>query len=333
MKERILSGTPVKEDESFINILRPKTLDEFIGQEEIKERIRISIEAAKIRKEPLEHVLLFGPPGLGKTTLAHIIANELNSKIITASGPNIEKAADLMGILTHLEKGQVFFIDEIHRLPVQVEEYLYPAIEDFKVDLILGKGSASDVLTFNLNRFTLIGATTRAGNISNALRERFGFHYHLDYYRLNEMERIVERSARILGLELENSAIEHIAKTSRYTPRIANRILKRIRDYALVKNVKVITKEFCIEVLNLEGIDENGLDELDRKYLKTIVEKYSGGPVGIDTISASINEDPLTIEDVIEPYLIMMGLINRTPKGRIITKTGLELFGIKRELF
>jgi len=306
-------------EEEFEYSLRPQRLSEYVGQEKIKDNLVIFIEAAKGREEPIEHLLLYGPPGLGKTTLANIVAKEMGVNIRTTSGPAIERAGDLVSILTNLSKGDILFIDEIHRLNRSVEEILYPAMEDFCVDIILGKGPSAKTMRINVPKFTLIGATTKAGSLSSPLRDRFGAIHRLEFYNEKELAKIIERAAAILEVKIDNGGILEIAKRSRRTPRIANRILKRVRDYAQVKYDGKITKEVADQAIDHLDIDEIGLDKNDRTYLETIVNKFGGGPVGLDTIAASIAEDRDTIEDVIEPYLLQLGFINRTPKGRIVT--------------
>lgn len=312
---------PIDEEEKTVETtLRPRFLDEFIGQGKLKETLRIFITAAKKRKEPLDHVLFFGPPGLGKTTLAYIIANELGVGIKATSGPAIEKKDDLAAILTDLQPGQILFIDEIHRLNRVVEECLYPALEEYKIDILIGHGPTAKAIKLNLPPFTLIGATTRAGMIASPLHSRFGIVQRLDFYTEEEMYQIVLRSAKILNIPIQEEAALEIAKRSRFTPRIANRILRRIRDYAEVKGNGVISKKITKEALQFFEIDELGLDNTDRKILSTIIEKFSSGPVGINALSVALGEDSETIEDIYEPFLIRIGFINRTPKGRVVTK-------------
>lgn len=303
------------EEENNLN-LRPKRLSEYIGQEKIVETLKIAIEAALQRKEPLDHVLFNGPPGLGKTTLAHIIASEMGTRIITSSGPALEKGGDLMGILTHMEKGDVFFIDEIHRIPKVVEEFLYPAMEDFAVDFIFDKGVHARTHRYRLEPFTLIGATTRAGLLSSPLRERFGITRDLDFYNEKDLVRIVKRSSAILEITTEEEGAYEIARRARGTPRVANRLLKRVRDYAQVRAEGKITKEVAMEALALEGIDEDGLGETDRKLLKTIILNYKGGPVGIEAIASTLQVESDVLLDVVEPYLLKSGFVIRTSQGR-----------------
>jgi len=329
MEERLISPV-LKEDEVDLDTsLRPKYLSEFIGQSRIKEKLDIFIKAAKKRREPLDHILFSGPPGLGKTTLAQIISNEMGSNIRITSGPVLERAGDLASILTGLKEFDILFIDEIHRLNRVVEEVLYSAMEDFALDIIIGKGPAARSIRLTLPRFTLIGATTRAGLLTSPLRDRFGLAIQMDYYTVSELKEIIERSARILKVEIEDDAALEIAKRSRGTPRIANRLLRRVRDYAEVKEKGTITLEVAKKALDFLEIDEMGLDVLDRKMILTIIEKFSGGPVGIDTISAVISEEKDTIEEVYEPYLMKIGFLTRTPRGRVVTKNAYEHFGIK----
>jgi len=317
------------EEEEFENTLRPKCFDEYIGQVQIKENLSIFIEAAKKRGEPIEHVMLYGPPGLGKTTLAHIIAGETGVGIKVTSGPAIERAGDLASILTNLNNGDILFIDEIHRLNRNIEEVLYPAMEDFAIDLILGKGPSAKTMRLNLPRFTLVGATTKIGSLSSPLRDRFGAVHRLEFYTLEEVAEIIRRAASILKVKIDDAGIIEIAKRSRKTPRIANRILKRVRDYAEVKHKGSVDQKIASEALKKIDIDELGLDRNDREYLSCIITKFNGGPVGLDTICASISEDHDTVEDVIEPYLLQLGFIDRTPKGRTATPAAYKHMGIK----
>ena len=316
-EDRIITSTMKNEDVDVENSLRPKSLDDYLGQEKAKEQLKIFIEAAKSRNEQLDHVLLYGPPGLGKTTLASIIANEMGVNLRITSGPAIERAGDLAAILTNLNENDVLFIDEIHRINRSVEEVLYSAMEDFCLDIIIGKGPSARSIRLDLPKFTLIGATTRAGMLTNPLRDRFGVICKLDYYTVDELAKIVSRSSEILGAEIQIGGATEIARRSRGTPRIANRLLKRVRDYAQVRADGNITDDVANKALELLGVDSLGLDYVDEKLLMTIIEKFRGGPVGLDTLAASIGEDRNTIEDVYEPYLLQLGFINRGPRGRI----------------
>ncbi|MGL4913368.1 MAG: Holliday junction branch migration DNA helicase RuvB [Romboutsia sp.] len=316
-ENRIITSTMQNDDVDIENSLRPKTLDDYLGQEKVKEQLKIFIEAAKSRNEPLDHVLLYGPPGLGKTTLSSIIANEMGVNLRITSGPAIERAGDLAAILTNLNENDVLFIDEIHRINRSVEEVLYPAMEDYCLDIIIGKGPSARSIRLDLPKFTLIGATTRAGMLTNPLRDRFGVICKLDYYTVDELAQIVIRSAEILGAQIQIGGATEIARRSRGTPRIANRLLKRVRDYAQVRADGDITNEVADKALELLGVDSLGLDYVDEKLLMTIIEKFRGGPVGLDTLAASIGEDRNTIEDVYEPYLLQLGFLNRGPRGRI----------------
>ena len=328
-KRRIISTVASEEDIRNDDTLRPRLLNDYIGQKKAKEMMKVYIEAAKGRKEPLDHVLLYGPPGLGKTTLAGIIANEMGVHIKITSGPAIEKPGDVAAILNNLKEGDVLFVDEIHRLNRQVEEVLYPAMEDFAIDVVIGKGAASKSIRLELPKFTLIGATTRAGMLSAPLRDRFGVVNRLEYYTLAELETIIMRSAKVLGVKIENEAALEMAKRSRGTPRLANRLLKRVRDFAEVKYNGKLTKDVAAEVLTLLNIDNYGLDHIDRQILTTMIEKFSGGPVGLETIAVSIGEDTATIEDVYEPYLIQSGFIARTQRGRIVTDLAYTHLGLR----
>ncbi len=316
-EDRIITSTMQNEDVDVENSLRPKSLDDYLGQEKAKEQLKIFIEAAKSRNEQLDHVLLYGPPGLGKTTLASIIANEMGVNLRITSGPAIERAGDLAAILTNLSENDVLFIDEIHRINRSVEEVLYSAMEDFCLDIIIGKGPSARSIRLDLPKFTLIGATTRAGMLTNPLRDRFGVICKLDYYTVDELAKIVVRSSEILGAEIQIGGATEIARRSRGTPRLANRLLKRVRDYAQVRADGNITDDVANKALELLGVDSLGLDYVDEKLLITIIQKFRGGPVGLDTLAASIGEDRNTIEDVYEPYLLQLGFINRGPRGRI----------------
>lgn len=315
-------------EEEFEVTLRPKKFTEYIGQHDVKEHLNIAIQAARGRKEPVEHLILYGPPGLGKTTLANIIASEMGVSIRVTSGPAIERSGDLASILTSLSAGDVLFIDEIHRLNRNIEEVLYPAMEDFALDLILGKGPSAKTMRIDLPRFTLIGATTKMGALSSPLRDRFGSMMRLDFYEEEDLQKIVKRSADILGVKIDSDGVKEIARRARKTPRIANRILKRVRDYAEVKHDGVISADVAKEALDKLSIDELGLDRNDREYLKTVVNKFRGGPVGLDTLSAALSEDRDTIEDVIEPYLMRLGFLDRTKQGRIATPSAYDHLGV-----
>lgn len=320
MEERIVTPVSCEEEEKIDYTLRPKTLAEFVGQEKLKENLKIFISAANKRKEPLDHCLFYSPPGLGKTTLANIIAHEMGVNIKSTSGPVIEKVGDLAAILTNLSYGDIFFIDEIHRLNRVVEESLYPVMEDFKLDIIIGQGPSAKTIKLDIPKFTLIGATTRAGLLTSPLRERFGISAHINFYTADNLKDILSRSSSILKIEADKKGIDIIAKRSRGTPRIANRILRRIRDFADMKTEGVITEALAASALESLGIDSAGLDEIDRKILITIIEKFSGGPVGVDTIAVAISEETDTVTDVYEPYLIQAGFLARTSRGRIVTE-------------
>ncbi|MFA6860035.1 MAG: Holliday junction branch migration DNA helicase RuvB [Clostridia bacterium] len=324
---RFITSTKNLTDAEIEISLRPNSMTDYVGQEKIKRSLEIFIKAAKNRKDPLDHVLLYGPPGLGKTTLSHIIANELGSQIKITSGPAIEHAADLAAILTNLNKNDVLFIDEIHRLNSTVEEILYPAMEDFALDFIVGKGPSARNMRLKIQPFTLIGATTRAGNLTSPLRDRFGVICRLEMYSENELNTIIRRSAKILGISIDEDASHLIAKRSRGTPRIANRFLKRVRDYADVKGSGLISLQMAVEALEMLEVDELGLDNVDRRMLLTIIDKFGGGPVGLDTLSASTGEEAITIEDVLEPYLLQLGFIARTPRGRVVLPVAYEHLG------
>ena len=327
---RVVSGQPMDDDARIEASVRPKRLDEYIGQKRVKENIQIAIEAARTRDEALDHVLLYGPPGLGKTTLAQIIANELNVPIKTSAGPLLERKGDLTAILTSLEAKEVFFLDEIHRLQPAVEEVLYPAMEDFRVDLIIGQGPAARIHPFPLQHFTLVGATTRAGLITAPLRSRFGIVHRLDFYEPEDLLIIIHRSAKILNIEMDEGGAEEIARRCRGTPRVANRLLRRARDFAEVRAAGRITRAVAQEALTMLGIDENGLDEVDRNLMLALLDKYGGGPVGVNTLAATLSEEEDAIEEMYEPYLMQIGMIDRTPRGRVATQRAYEYFG--REL-
>jgi Holliday junction DNA helicase RuvB len=319
-RERVISSTPISELEELVNFaLRPVHLQEFIGQRETIAKLEISLAAAHQRDEPLEHILLHGPPGLGKTTLAHIIANEMKSKLVSTSGPALTRPGDLLGILTSLKRGDVLFIDEIHRLGIAVEEFIYPAMEDYKVDFVIDKGAFAKTINIPLLRFTLVGATTRAGLLSAPLRNRFGIQYHIDFYPVEDIKEVIKRAVvRLTGSSepIEDGVLDEIAKRSRGTPRIANRLLRRVRDYCQVKGTGKFTLNETIQAIELEGIDECGLDVLDRKFLRIIIENYHGGPVGIEAIAATLNEEVNTLEEMVEPFLLKAGFIERTRVGR-----------------
>ncbi len=319
-----------QESDNFEKTIRPQVFDEYIGQTDVKENIKVFVTAAKMRNTSLDHVLLYGPPGLGKTTLSHIIANELGVNIKTASGPTIEKSGDLAAILSTLEPYDVLFIDEIHRIPRYIEEILYSAMEDFKLDIVIGTEGQSRNINIDLPPFTLVGATTRAGDLSSPLRDRFGITCKLNYYTTEELKTIVKRSARVLNLNIDDKAAEIIAQRSRRTPRIANRLLKRVSDFALVKGLDVINESITNESLKRLNVDESGLDKTDIEYLESLINKFNGGPVGIESIAASIGEEQTTIEDVIEPFLLQEGFIKRTIRGRQVTDKTYEYLGIEK---
>ncbi len=324
--DRIISGHPTYGDELLERSLRPTSLKEYVGQKKVKENLAVSIEAAAARGEALDHVLFHGPPGLGKTTLAHIIAREMGVQIRTTSGPVIEKPGDLAAILTNLENRDVLFIDEIHRLSPVVEEILYPAMEDFKLDIIIGQGPSARTIKLDLAPFTLVGATTRSGLLTNPLRDRFGILFHLDFYTTEELSIIVKRSASILNVEITETGAAEIATRSRSTPRVANRLTRRVRDFAQVRADGVIDRKTAAEALEMLDVDNTGLDAMDRKFLETILFKFEGGPVGIETLAAAIGEEKDTLEDVYEPYLVKEGYVDRTPRGRVATRKAYEHF-------
>jgi len=330
-RRRIISPHSLsKEEEDFNWSLRPRTLDEVIGQRQIVERLRISLLASRSRGEPFPHALFHGPPGLGKTTLANVIANELGTKLHVSSGPSLTRPGDLLGVLTKLERRDVLFIDEIHRLPAAVEEYIYPAMEDFKVTFTLDKGTYASSMQINVKPFTLLGATTRMGLVSKPLRDRFGNFHHVDFYPPEDLALILERSARILGLEISQDAVMQIARRSRGTPRVANRLLRWVRDYASVKASGKADVRTALDALQMEGVDDLGLTDLDRQYLSAMIRYYAGGPVGIDTLAATLNEERDTLEDVVEPFLLKIGFIQRTKQGRQATELAYQHLGEKK---
>lgn len=325
-----LNDSRETDEDAVLNIsLRPSKLTDFIGQKDIVDNLKVCLTAAKQRKEPVDHVLLSGPPGLGKTCLAHIIAHEMHSKITATSGPAIERAGDLIGILTNLEKGDILFIDEIHRISKVVEEFLYPAMENSEIDFIIDKGPYAKTIKFHLKPFTLVGATTRSGLLSSPLRSRFGIFYHLDFYETEDLAQIVNRSAKLLNIVIDNDAAEEISRRARGTPRIANRLLRRVRDYAQVSGAKKIEGAIAAKSLDDLKIDKSGLDEMDRKVLKLVIETFDGGPVGIESLAASLNEEQDTIVDVVEPFLLKAGYLKRTSRGRVASKIAYEHLGLK----
>ena len=329
--ESVITNYDIFSDNELDNTIRPETIDEYIGQTDVKENIKVFVKAAKMRNEPLDHVLLYGPPGLGKTTLAFIIAHELGTHIKTASGPSIEKSGDLAAILSSLEPGDVLCIDEIHRMPRYIEEILYPAMEDFSLDIIVGSEGNTRNIKIDLPPFTLVGATTRAGDLSAPLRDRFGIIDKLEYYTVDELTQIVKRTARVLNVQIDDDAAVELAKRSRGTPRIANRLFKRVRDFAMVEGNGIITIDITNQALERLKVDKIGLDNTDRELLSAIINKFNGGPVGIEALSSSIGEEVTTIEDVYEPFLLQQGLLKRTARGRVATDKAYEVLGIERK--
>jgi Holliday junction DNA helicase RuvB len=328
MNERLIAGVRADDEAQYDAGLRPRSLDEYIGQDRVREKLQVSIEAARGRHEALDHLLVYGPPGLGKTTLAYVIGAEMGVPVRATAGPVIEKSGDLVAMLTNLQEHDILFIDEIHRLQPAIEEILYPAMEDYEVDVMIGQGPGARSVKLQLQKFTLIGATTRAGLLTSPLRARFGIVHRLDFYADADLEEIVRRSARILGVAIDSDGAAEIARRSRGTPRIANRLLRRVRDYAQVRADGRITTEVARAALQLLEVDDHGFDEIDRKLLRTIIDKFSGGPVGVNTIAAAINEEKDAIEDIYEPFLIQTGFLDRTPRGRVATARAYEYFGL-----
>jgi Holliday junction DNA helicase RuvB len=335
----LIKGRETEEDLVVNLSLRPKKLSEFVGQKKVIDNLKISIEAARKRNEPLEHVFLSGPPGLGKTTLAHIIAHEVKSKITCTSGPAVDRAGDLIGVLTNLEEKDILFIDEIHRLSKSVEEFLYPAMENFQIDFMIDKGPYAKTINFNIKPFTFIGATTRAGLLTAPLRTRFGIFFHLDFYEPDDLVKIIKRSAKILSVPINDEGAHEIATRSRGTPRIANRLLRRVRDFAEVKGDGAISRDIADKALSMHGVDDKGLNAMDRKALKTVIKTYKGGPVGIDSLAATLNEEKDIVTDVVEPYLLKIGFLKRSPRGRQATEAAFKHFNLdlktkhQKELF